>query len=320
MLANRFKATCFLTFHCNYQCPYCQYNQEKIWLKNPDIDGEWWIRFFKSLPASLIHFTGGEPFCYRDFFSIMEELPFRHIFWVISNLSPPIDTLKRFIDKVHQEQLLVFCASLHPLQKQFNLREFKDKIRFLLSHGIPVLVNYVAYPPQLHLVPKLRDHITNVGAIFNVEPFISADYSYSEQEQEVVKQLVVQQRKMNYCWEERGMEKWCSAGMDYVTVVSTGDIYRCQSGFARHNKEEFKLGNIVSGFSLNSIPLSCFEPCPSTCDQHMVTITDGEGNVIHNTLYRSELELLLVKSLSRHRTIRKLWEMIPQRQIFKMVS
>lgn len=315
----RFGVTCFLTFRCNYACPYCPQFIEKTWADNSDIDGEHWIRWFKKLPPSLIHFTGGEPFYYRDFFSLIKELPSRHLFYIASNLSAPIERLNEFLDTVNTKQLLALAVSLHPSQKSFRLPEFERKIRMLVSSGVPIFVNFVAYPPQIYLIPKLIDRLTRAGALFNVDPFLSPDYFYSEQEQRVVDGFVTQRRKLSLCFDEEGFEKLCSAGMDYVTAIATGDVYRCTSGFFVHDRKRFYLGNLIEGVDLNKKAALCSNMCQATCDQNMVTLYDMHGKVIWKPLYQNDLMLSLVKSAVRHSTLRKLWTFMPQRKIMNRI-
>jgi len=308
----RLSGTCNLTFKCNYSCPYCDQARDKIWLQYPDLPKESWIRFFGRLPPSLLHLTGGEPFLYNGFYDILSTMPKRHLFYIATNLSQPLD---RFLSVVDPDRLLLVAASLHPSQRSFSLKAYLEKIRTLQEHGIAVYVNYVAYPHQIWMIPFLKKSVESVGAIFNVDPFISKTYAYTPQEELEVRKFLIQRRKMNFAWSEEGRLRYCSAGMDYFYVTPNGETYRCLSGFYHHNRQHFYIFNITEEPHFNTHSKPCSNACVATCDQNMVTLTDETGKILAKPLYSNEFLLRITQKLVRHGTLRKIWNNLPSKRV-----
>lgn len=315
-MKRRLAITCILTFKCNYKCPYCDQAREKPYLHFPDTSGSYWKKLFNTAPKALIHLSGGEPFLYPDFLDIIKNMPKRHLFYIATNLSMP---LKEFLDVARVEQIFFLAASLHPSASDFSLKDFLRKLDLLQQHGIPTYVNYVAYPKQIHLIPKLKKAVEEHSAIFNVDPFLSKTYVYTEREKQVVEAFLTQERKVGWPWYEESREKYCSAGNDYFFVIPNGEAYRCSAGFFHHNKSRFYLGNITSEFKLNKGLECCYDSCPSTCDQSVVTVLSKEGNLISKPLYSSELLLLAANNLNRYTIFRRIWNKLPQKRILSFV-
>jgi MoaA/NifB/PqqE/SkfB family radical SAM enzyme len=309
-MPKRLSATCILTYQCNYSCPYCDQAIDRIYTEYPHVDGSLWLKLFQQMPPSLLHLTGGEPFVYPDFYYILSNLPKKHLFFLATNLSLP---LSRFIDVVDPKQIYLVSASLHPSARNFSFRQYLEQITTLQQHGIPVYVNYVAYPEQLDLIPKLKKAIEGCGAIFNVDPFISKTYHYTDEEEKKVEPYVTQKRKMTFAWEEEGKLKYCSAGQDYFYASPTGEVFRCLSGFYYHDSRSFFLFDMKDNVKLSNCSQPCSCACVATCDQNMVTIADEEGKIISKPLYSSETLLQISRVMLKHRSMRKLWNVFSPR-------
>lgn len=298
----RFTMLCYTTFQCNYRCPYCEISLKELWRFFRFIEGHYWLDFFKKIPPSLLSFTGGEPFLYPDFLFLMEELPKRHLVLITSNLSMPIE---QFLDVAPVEQIIAFMGSLHPLQKNFSMRKFLTRIKMLQEYGILVWVNYVAYPAQIEIIPKIKHLIEGEGIFFNVDPFISKTYNYTEEEKGQVSKFVMQKRKVGYSWEEEGFRKLCSAGRDYICTIPTGDAYRCNSGFFLHDRALFHIGNIKQSLKLNSRPKECFNSCPAACDLSYVTTYDSSGKILSNHPFFWNEIIIQILQKFRHNSLFK---------------
>lgn len=312
----RFNATCLLTLRCNYSCPYCDQARERPWLQYHEIESEYWIEFFKSLPPSLLHLSGGEPFLYSGFYDILNEMPKMHMFYLATNLSM---SLNKFVDIVDPKRVWVIAASLHPSSSNFSLKEYIDKIKYLRQFGYNVFVNYVAYPKQIHLIPIFKQLIESAGAFFNVDPFISKTYNYTQEEENEVKKYLTQRRKIGFRWEEEGTIKYCSAGKDYIFVAPNGEVFRCLSGFFHHNKNKFRIGNIKETVQLNSDYQVCFNACPATCDQNVVTVLDSNMDTLSKPLYINEILLAIGMKLIKQKKLVHIWQKLPQKKLMGLI-
>jgi hypothetical protein len=205
---------------------------------------------------------------------------------------------------------------LHPSHRSFSLKTYLEKVQTLQAAGIPVYVNYVAYPEQIWMIPFLKKSVESVGAMFNVDPFISKTYRYSAEEELKVKKFLTQRRKTNFAWNEEGKLKYCSAGMDYFYVVPNGQVYRCLSGFYHHDPKRFYLFNITETPHFNIQPKPCSNACVATCDQNMVTLTDKTGRILAKPMYSNDLLLTITQKLLRHATTRRMWNSLSSKMVY----
>jgi len=314
--------TNLLTFRCNLNCPYCDVSgglapKDGFYIKNwPEMDGKYWVEMLQKMPPSIFHMTGGEPFLHKDFYYILENFPKKHLFFIASNLTMPIE---KFLEVSPLEQLLSFSASLHPSDPNFSLREFVRKLDRLLDEGVNAYVNYVASPPQLKFLHKLREVLENHNVVFNVDPFVSETYEYTPEEKRFVSQYVTRQREMGYNWNDEGVFKYCSAGQNYFLMLPNGDVYRCHSGFFHHERSRFYLGNFRKGtFKQNKNPEPCRSACVSTCDKDSVFIWNIDGEIRSSPIYSSDIFLKIFHLLSNRKTLRKLWFKLPQKTLLSM--
>jgi len=306
--------TCLLTIKCNYRCPYCDQATDAVYHNLNDVEYTSWKRFFHQLPPSFLAFSGGEPLLYPGVFELLEGKPKRHLYYLTTNLSQPI---KRLLDVADPKQLILLAASLHPSSPTFSLKAFLSQVRLVKEHHIPVYVNFVAYPQQMDLIPFLKKAVTTVGAIFNVDPFISTKYKYTEQEERKVQEYVKQKRKLNYALEETGQEKMCSAGQDYFFAVPSGAVYRCMGGFYT-NREAFYLFNIKDTPSFLPHKTTCYAVCRAVCDQNMVTITNKSGEMLSKPNRHEKLVLQIGRSFMKSATVRKLWNTTPLYRLMEL--
>jgi MoaA/NifB/PqqE/SkfB family radical SAM enzyme len=223
----------------------------------------------------LISFTGGEPFLFKSFDRLIEELPEKHYFFIASNLSMPID----FLETV-KKRITAVAASLHPLESQFSLPKFIEKLQFLKECRIFTIVNFVAFPKQIDMIEQMKKEIEDAGFSFNVDPYISSTYQYTEEEQRIVKKFISQKRTVEP-WNSPGRaqitEKMCSGGRDYICIVPNGDVFKCNTGFFYSDRDRFRIGNITSKVQLSNVDTPCNVPCPSACDLSMANISDMNG-------------------------------------------
>jgi MoaA/NifB/PqqE/SkfB family radical SAM enzyme len=297
-------AVCYLTFRCNYNCPYCEeITKKQIWKQYKDIGYEYWLKFFKERRTCLISFTGGEPFLFEHFDKLIQELPQKHYFFIASNLSMPIDFLN-----IIKTRITSVAASLHPLESKFQLSKFIEKLQFLRECKIFTIVNYVAFPKQIDLISQMKKEIEEVGVSFNVDPFISSTYEYTADEQEAVKQFVTLKRTIEP-WHEKSEDKLCSAGRDYICIVPNGDVFCCNTGFFYANKQEFKLGNITSTVKFANEDRLCDVPCPSACDLTFAKMKNTQGKRLTHP-YKDNRFLPFIIRFSHNKYANKLYNLV----------
>ncbi|MEA2090090.1 MAG: radical SAM protein [Thermoproteota archaeon] len=318
-MRRRIAITALLTFRCNLNCPYCDVSggrapKDGFYIKNwGETDGRYWVEMLEKMSPAIFHMTGGEPFLYKDFYYVLRNFPKKHLFFIASNLTMPI---QKFLESAPLGQLLSFSASFHPSAPNFSLREFVSKLDKLHDAGVNTYVNYVAYPEQLKYVPKLKEILENHNTVFNVDPFVSETYEYTLEEKKAVSQYVTRKRELGYNWEDEGVPKYCSAGQNYFLMLPNGDVYRCHSGFFHHKRERFHLGNFKEGtFKPNTKPEFCGNACISSCDKDFVFVWDTQGNIRSSPIYSSEIALKIFHSLSRRKALRNLWFRLPQRKL-----
>jgi MoaA/NifB/PqqE/SkfB family radical SAM enzyme len=319
MIRRRIVVTTLLTFRCNLNCPYCDVSggrapKDGFYIKNwREMEGKYWIEMLEKAPPAIFHMTGGEPFLYKDFYHVLNNLPKKHLFFVVSNLTMPVE---KFLKSAPLGQLLSFSASLHPSAPNFSLREFVNKLDKLRDAGVNTYVNYVAYPEQINHVPRLRRILENHNTAFNVDPFVSETYEYTAEEKRAVSTYVTRKRELGYNWDDEGVPKYCSAGQKYFLMLPNGDVYRCHSGFFHHKRDRFYLGNFKEGtFKPYAKPEYCENACVSSCDKDSVFVWDTHGNMCLSPVYSSEIALRIFQSLSKREVFRNLWFRLPQKKL-----
>ena len=164
-----------ITKKCNYYCEYCtqgRANKLNKDLKHADdevIDG--FINFIQKLPEKyIIQLIGGEPFMHPKFFEIAERIAkLGNKIVIVTNMSFPIATIKKFID-ITGNQLELIRGSLH-------INEIKDLDNYI--NNIIEINNYLNYKNnkrKLKIVTVVEetnfDKIKRINKIFkdnNVE-------------------------------------------------------------------------------------------------------------------------------------------------------
>lgn len=254
-------------YACNYRCTYCffadQWDIVKKKNRYPGIDKliDIWNQIYDRYGSCHLHFSGGEPFNYPDFFKLLEALANKHTFEFSTNLS--FDILS--FTKILSPSKAKIDASFHP---QFvNIELFLEKVIFLKNKGYEICVSFVAFPPHLEMIDDFRDAFENNGIAFVVQVFRGKldqkQYpdSYTEREKEFLSKYVdlspVSKKHMDHHLSSHKEEKLCKMGQMYVKVHPDGTMYRCCTPGAQ------KLGNLFDGdFALLTEPTLChLEQC-----------------------------------------------------------
>lgn len=260
----------YLSFQCNYHCPYCVIRRagySNIYPRLSEHAWQEWIRVFKKMPPLIISLSGGEPFLNHDLIELLNQMPKKHTVNMTTNLSLPIDD---FIAQIKRKPQIT--ASLHAYEA--NLDIFKKRVLQLKRAGFSIFINFVGYPQKIHLIPELKIFFEQHQIIFNVDPYIDPGYKYSADEIAVIKKYAKKFRSLGF--EEDRRPKLCYAGSRHLVIVPNGDVYACQSGFYYNTSKlhqrfavshNFCLGNLFVGtFRFLNQPIVCSLPCNEACD------------------------------------------------------
>ncbi len=269
-----------INMECNFNCPYCFYNDKQRSLKTKVGD---WVRnkisvinpyktkvispeqarpfFDATADRWWIIISGGEPFLYPNFIQLVKELSKRHLITIGTNLSLPVD---EFIQEISPENIHSFYASLHLGERErqgSSAEEFLAKAVRLKKAGFKVEVNYVMYPPLIKRFKETYEKFKEQGIEVEAKVF-RGEYqgkeypqNYTDEERKMFYDLIpseVDRAASFHNLSFKGVP--CSAGMNLIRINPNGSITRCP-----HDHE--KLGNIfTSKLNLHQKPKKCQVP------------------------------------------------------------
>ncbi|MBL7130478.1 MAG: radical SAM protein [Candidatus Omnitrophica bacterium] len=251
-------------YECNYRCSYCflaekwdraakenRYPGIKKWL---DV----WGKILENYGECHIHFSGGEPFTYPDFFDFIVYLSEMSTLEFSTNLSFDVEY---FIRKLNPARVRL-NASYHPEFADFD--RFLRDVLLLRGADFAVSVSFVAYPPHLKMLDDLNNQFSKSNITFIAQPF-RGEYkkraypdSYSDSEKDMLGPCRKSTSSSNTMFEHHlgkkpNRSKLCHMGQMYGKVYACADVYRCCSTGAE------KIGNLLddADFKLFNNP----EPC-----------------------------------------------------------
>ncbi|MFP4663779.1 MAG: radical SAM protein [Bacteroidales bacterium] len=260
-----YRLSWMLTQKCNFNCEYCNTEKHHSFFRvlSPDEAAS----VFEHTGVSwLILLTGGEPFLYPDFPELCKALTRNNTIAITTNLSH--SSVYRFADIIEPGKVLSISASYHHDElKKHNLQDdFMNKCRYLQNHGFRLLVNFVAYPPNLSRIEKDIRMFHNSGietivygyrGMYNRKVYPQA---YSKTERDFVEthalddtELMIARGDMNF------YGRYCQAGSKYFIMKENGDLQSC---FTRTEL----IGNLFEeNIPLNQGP----RPCPEkACEDY----------------------------------------------------
>jgi aryl-alcohol dehydrogenase-like predicted oxidoreductase/MoaA/NifB/PqqE/SkfB family radical SAM enzyme len=276
-MANAVRFNWHINYVCNYRCPYCFYYGS--WHKfsgdnNGFTVGEWidaWQRVYKKFGSVAIEITGGEPFLYPGFDTLLASLLQKHHVQITTNLSYDLRLLSQLLNSVDCSRLNLIL-SFHPTFAP--LGSFLEKARLLKEKKVAAVVNYVAYPTQFRQIDYFKNSFEKEGFCFLAVPFrgeyggITYPEGYSAEEKQHLQKLAVDlkvsekdARETHREWldsqlvhkESRG--RMCRAGQVYAHIDSKGLLYRCNSSVL------LKDSSIGDFFDEDFKLLTAAEPC-----------------------------------------------------------
>jgi MoaA/NifB/PqqE/SkfB family radical SAM enzyme len=254
---------------CNYDCSYCIQSRKYRQGHPTDADIDKFLDFFGSVPGVWeIKMSGGEPFAFRGFLEriIPGLAPLPHRVSVLTNLSAPVSSLRRFVDLVG-DKLSVVSASLH--REYTSVEKFVEKaaqLRLWLRPETALVVNSVLVPGTLEDLEAVRRLIEESGLRYfpQVMKTKHGVYPYAPSDLVMIRRLTGKSptsREANMAPSYRGRNCW--TGVEYFVLEQNGDAWSCRT--ARRFKQGY-MGNVLDEtFKLLTQPRRCvYDICPCT--------------------------------------------------------
>ncbi len=254
---------------CNYDCSYCIQSRKYRQGHPTDEQLDAFLHFFATLSGPWeIKMSGGEPFAFKGFLGRivpgLAKLP--HRVSVLTNLSAPLSSLRRFVELVG-DQLEVVSASLH--LEHVTVEEFLTKavtLRGWLRPETSLVINNVLVPGTLENLHEVRQAIERAGLRYfpQVMKTKHGVFAYSANEAAQVVQLTGRNptsREANLAPSYRG--RLCWSGVEYFVLDQFGHAWSCRT--AKRFGAGY-LGNVLAGtVQLQTAPARCaYDICPCT--------------------------------------------------------
>ncbi len=278
----------FLTWKCNFRCPYCweaQRQERGELIPEPFIDSRKWVEAWNRLRPQILDITGGEPWLQPRFLDLLEALDDNIKIAITTNVSKDIT---QFVQRLSPDKVFSMTLSLHPTQKM-NTDLFVGKCLLLKNRGFNITVNYVAWPEQMWLIPMYKQIFENHGIRFHIDPYSPTAlyaYEFSQKEKDFLRQFVGEDRSAHWFGEIDKSPVLCSGGYNHLNVQPNGDAYRC---IEDRISEKPKVGNILDpDFKLNTEWTYCdvYHRCPS-CDLDKISVKKLENQTGSKSLSKA---------------------------------
>ena len=266
-LENKKQPVCFnwdMHYVCNYRCPYCwfhgKWQQMADHNKYPPLEKilKVWENIYNKYGSACIELIGGEPLIYPNIVQLVKGLSAFHRIQITTNLSVEVNDFIRQIDASRVQ----VSGSFHPVFADFD--EFLKRAMLLKEKGFGRMILYLAYPPQIKMLPYYAEKFKKHGFVFHVHTFwgqyngVSYPQGYTDEEKSVIDPYLGNRSGEKYQLEPKNVKgRLCRAGQLYVNIQADGTVYRCGGRIS-------KIGNLFhEDFKLLDKPLPCeSETCP----------------------------------------------------------
>lgn len=179
-------------YACNYRCPYCwfygKWQQMAGRNKYPPLDKilKIWENIYNKHGSAYIELIGGEPLIYPNIVQLVKGLSVFHRVGITTNLSVEIND---FICQIDASRVHV-GGSFHPTFADFD--KFLKRAVLLKEKGFGDRISYVAYPPQIKMMPYYEEKFKKHGILFSVLTFwgqyngVSYPQGYTDEERSAI--------------------------------------------------------------------------------------------------------------------------------------
>jgi len=240
---------------CNYNCSYCTLGKHKIANKVEMKNYEQLIDNLKVLDGSFnIMLSGCEPLIITNLPDIISKIvnETEHTISICTNFSLSVDKTINILDIIG-DRYSWLTASLHLERcnvKRFLLKANKINNYLVKKRNKRLTIVSVAVKDKLRYLEKIGDKAMRDGINFNLQPMKvrakgSIEYSfikYTKSEKDIIKKF----RRPYGIGKVNFVNKICYAGVDYLIIKPTGDVFRCHPAARDHIDSEGYLGNIFT--------------------------------------------------------------------------
>jgi MoaA/NifB/PqqE/SkfB family radical SAM enzyme len=296
LFPNQLVALVWITFRCNYRCSYCnivtKFDFGTVSGRQTEHSVDEWINALEQLPPTLFYFAGGEPFVYSGFPDLLNRLPAKHsLIGVVTNGTVKTDVYRRINKRV------ALNISFH---REFIEEEpFVKKVEELQEH-FNVSVNIVATRENMSVLRRMNDTFKNKEITLHVDRLFDENTHYTPEEEKYLEQFLSLERRQqhDHLDYEDYQPKLCGAGVNYINIMPSGEVYTCGGGMeyvhsplvkgildnqpgAPFDVGKFRMGNVFDpGFALNSKRIVCPLPCRAVCDRDFTTFKRLKEKVV----------------------------------------
>lgn len=269
---------------CNFKCEYCFNNGMFDPIKQPTYSIDLITSAYDKTNINwLIVISGGEPFLYPNFIELLKELTKKHTVAFSSNFSS--NNLYRLNEIHDKSKILLVNASYHyEYRKKIKngIPDFIDKVLYLQSIGIEVLVSHVNYPPFTENIPIQFKFLQEIGikklsaltfrSIYNGNKY---PLSYNDSEIAIIDKYSIDLTESEIVRSKTNFyQQYCEAGMLFYFMNEAGDVRRCGS----INK---KFGNLFEGsFNIGNQLKPCTVKDCIDCYLGFLSVKEKKANII----------------------------------------
>lgn len=263
------KLTIVLTECCNHQCDYCFKSCDSS--RGQELSVREWLRVIdqaQQMGVQEITFTGGEPFLYKNFLTLVTYCSEKGIYTKISTNGTLLDkdTVRRLkqsgAEFIH---LSLPCVSEELYDRitksRWDFRKVVQAIHQLKQHGFYLRAKMVLTPNNTQEAEKLIDFCAANGVDFlHLAPYILTENSrlgrqlipaetalmkireLADEKRKIHKNMVISEVPIaSLKWADHTCISKCGGIKDSLTILANGDITFCE---ALGDLPEFILGNI----------------------------------------------------------------------------
>jgi MoaA/NifB/PqqE/SkfB family radical SAM enzyme len=221
-------------YTCNYRCPYCwfygKWQQMAGQNKYPPLDKilKFWENIYNQYGCAHIELIGGEPLIYPNIVQLVKGLSVFHTIGITTNLSVEVND---FVRQINASGVHV-CGSFHPSFADFD--KFIKRAVLLKENGFGDGIFYVAYPPQIKLLPYYEKKFKQQGLSLSVLTFwgqyngVSYPQGYTSEDKSVIAPYLGTREGEKFQLVPKDVKgRLCRAGQLYANIKADGTVYRC---------------------------------------------------------------------------------------------
>lgn len=292
---NIFMVSWILGRFCNYKCSYCwpyAHSQKKdhrpteLCLATIDeIKRQARNNGFNSFHFSL---SGGEPTFHPGYLDILQHLAdddfaqYQSIH-MTTNMSQSMKFFERYLHIVNRFDESNITASFHHEHTKFD--EFKEKLLFLQSNGIKIIVNMVMIPSIFYELHEISDKLVDAGLNVTLKPQSNESAEkvvdgYTADMLSLMQEDLMQEPQIKMINSDK--TEWMFDQAERFNAFGFNNFkgWMCHSGFQSivirepdgsikrsYSCKDIPLGYIDKGFDLFKEPKICISPsCVSSAD------------------------------------------------------